>query len=67
MAEAFFPEIKSNIDDNLVWLKPKKFDDDEGIEYSIIILRKRGKELFVLCKLNICVTLWVEEICTYGF
>lgn len=29
MAEAFFLEIKSNIDDNLVWLKPKKFDDDD--------------------------------------
>ncbi len=33
------------------------------MEISLI----RGKELFVLCKLNICVNLLGKEICTYGF
>ena len=28
---------------------------------------RRGKEFFVLCKLNICVTLQGKEIAAYGF
>lgn len=45
MAEAFFPEIKSNIDDSLVWLKPKKFDDDD---YAITHnFKERAEEAIV--------------------